>query len=95
MIKRERLDKVLSNMGHGSRKDVKKMIKSGRVKVNGEICKKNDIKINPYEDIVFVDGIQLEYREYIYLMMNKPQDVVSSTDDPVSRTVVDLIDERY
>ena len=95
MIKRERLDKVLSNMGYGRRKDVKKMIKSGRVKVNGEICKKNDIKINPYEDIVFVDGIQLEYREYIYLMMNKPQDVVSSTDDPVSRTVVDLIDERY
>ena len=95
MIKRERLDKVLSNMGYGSRKDVKKMIKSGRVKVNGEICKKNDIKINPYEDIVFVDGIQLEYREYIYLMMNKPQDVVSSTDDPISRTVIDLIEDYW
>ncbi len=95
MIKRERLDKILSNMGYGSRKDVKKIIKSGRVKVNGEIFKKNDVKINPYEDIIIIDGIELEYREYIYLMMNKPQDVVSSTDDPANRTVLDLIDEKY
>ena len=95
MIKRERLDKILSNMGYGSRKDVKKIIKSGRVKVNGEIFKKNDVKINPYEDIIIIDGIELEYREYIYLMMNKPQDVVSSTDDPANRAVLDLIDEKY
>lgn len=95
MIKKERLDKILSNMGYGSRKDVKQIIKSGRVKVNGEICKKNDIKINPYVDIILVDGIELEYRKYIYLMMNKPQGVVSSTDDPVNRTVLDLIDEKY
>jgi len=95
MIKQERLDKVLSNMGYGSRKDVKKIIKSGRVKLNGEIFKKNDAKINPYEDIITIDGIELEYREYIYLMMNKPQGVVSSTDDPVNRTVLDLIDEEY
>lgn len=95
MIKRERLDKVLSNMGYGSRKDVKKIIKAGRVKVNNTILNKNDYKVNPYEDIITVDGIELKYREYIYLMMNKPKDVVSSTDDPLNSTVLDLIDEEY
>lgn len=95
MIKRERLDKVLSNMGYGSRKDVKKIIKAGRVKVNNTILNKNDYKVNPYEDIITVDGIELKYREYIYLMMNKPKNVVSSTDDPLNSTVLDLIDEEY
>lgn len=95
MVKRERLDKILSNMGYGSRKDVKKIIKDGRVKVNNKTCKDNDFKINPYEDLVVIDGIELQYREYIYLMLNKPKDVVSSTDDPISRTVLDLVDEKY
>lgn len=95
MNKKERLDKVLSNMGYGSRKDVKKLIKEGRVNVNNEICKENNLKINPYKDEITIDGVNLEYREYIYLMLNKPKDVVSSTDDPINRTVLDLIGEEY
>ena len=95
MDKKERLDKIISNMGYGSRKDVKKLIKEGRVNVNNKICKENSLKINPYEDEIVIDGIKLEYREYIYLMLNKPKDVVSSTDDPINRTVLDLIDEEY
>lgn len=95
MAKKERLDKVLSNMGYGSRKDVKKIIKAGRVKVNNNILNKNDYKINPYEDLITIDGIELEYREYIYLMLNKPKGIVSSTDDPINPTVLDLIDEEY
>ncbi|NMB08384.1 MAG: rRNA pseudouridine synthase [Tissierellia bacterium] len=95
MIKKERLDKILSNMGYGSRKDVKKLIKAGRVMINNNIETKNNVKINPYEDLITIDGVKLEYREYIYLMLNKPQGVVSSTEDPVSRTVLDLIDEEY
>ena len=93
MIKKERLDKILSNMGYGSRKDVKSIIKEGRVSVNNKITKENDLKINPYENLITIDGINLEYREYIYLMLNKPKDVVSSTDDPLNKTVLDLIDE--
>ncbi len=95
MEKKERLDKILSNMGYGSRKDVKKIIKEGRIKVNEEIVKENDLKINPYKDVINLDGERIFYRKYIYLMMNKPKGVVSSTDDPVNRTILDIIDEEY
>lgn len=95
MVKMERLDKILANMGYGSRKDVKKIIRDGRVEVNNKIETRNQRKVNPYEDIILVDGIKLEYRKYIYLMLNKPQGVVSSTDDPISMAVLDLIDEEY
>ncbi len=95
MIKKERLDKILSNMGYGSRKDIKKIIKEGRVQVNDKIVKNNSMKIDPYKDKVTLDGMKVDYRKYIYLMLNKPKDVVSSTDDPINRTVLDLIDEEY
>ena len=95
MGKRERLDKILANMGYGSRKDVKKLIKEGRVKVDNKLIKENSLKIDPYDTLIKVDGDEIIYRKYIYLMMNKPKDVVSSTEDPVSRTVLDLLDEEY
>lgn len=95
MAKNERLDKVLANMGYGSRKDVKKYIKEGIVKVNGIIVQKNEFKVNPYEDEITIRGEEVNYREYIYLMMNKPQGLVSSTDDPLTRTVIDLLSEEY
>lgn len=95
MIKKERLDKVLSNMGYGSRKDVKKFIKDGRVKVNNIIVFDNEIKVSPYEDEILFNEERVLYRKYIYLMMNKPQGLVSSTDDPRTRTVLDLLSEEY
>lgn len=95
MVKKERLDKILANMGYGSRKDVKKLIKEGRVEVNNKIVKKNDFKIDPNNEQISVDGCEILYRKYIYLMVNKPKDVVSSTDDPISRTVLDLLDDEY
>lgn len=95
MTKLERLDKVLANMGYGSRKDVIKFVKDGIVKVNGNIIKKRDIKVNPYEDEITIRGEVVNYREFIYLMMNKPQGLVSSTDDPLTRTVIDLLSEQY
>lgn len=95
MVKKERLDKILANMGYGSRKDVKKLIKEGRVEVNNKIVKKNDFKIDPNNEQISVDGDEILYRKYIYLMVNKPKDVVSSTDDPISRTVLDLLDDEY
>ena len=95
MAKKERLDKVLANMGYGSRKDVKKFIKNGMVKVNNSIILDNEFKVNPYEDEIFFNDEEVLYREYIYLMMNKPQGLVSSTDDPRTRTVIDLLDREY
>ncbi|TJX14196.1 rRNA pseudouridine synthase [Tissierella creatinini] len=95
MAKLERLDKVLANMGYGSRKDVKNHIKNGIVKVNGNIIKDRETKVNPYEDEITINGEVVNYREYIYLMMNKPQGLVSSTDDPLTRTVIDLLSDEY
>lgn len=95
MKKQERLDKVLSNMGYGSRKEIKKIIREGQVKVNDEIVLKNDIKVDPYKDDIFFNDEKVLYREYIYLMMNKPKGYVSSTDDPLSDTVLNLISDEY
>ncbi len=95
MAKNERLDKVLANMGYGSRKDVKRYIKDGLVTVNGNTIIKSEYKVNPYEDVITINGEELRYREYIYLMMNKPMGLVSSTDDPFTRTVIDLLSEEY
>ena len=95
MLKKERLDKVLANMGYGSRKDVKKIIKDGMIKVNDAIVLNNEFKVNPYEDTIYVSGEEVLYRKYIYLMMNKPQGLVSSTDDPRTKTVLDLLSLEY
>lgn len=95
MTKKERLDKVLSNMGHGSRKEIKKIVKDGRIKVNDEVVLKNDLKVDPYVDEIYFDGEIIMYRKYIYLMMNKPQGLVSSTDDPLTDTVISLLSDEY
>lgn len=95
MADKERLDKILSSMGYGSRKEVKQYVKDGLVTVNGKLVKNAKEKANPYEDEIVIDGELVEYREFIYIMLNKPQGFVSSTDDYVSRTVLELIDYDY
>lgn len=95
MKKMERIDKVVSNMGYGSRKEVKQYIKKGLIRVNDSVVKDNKLKVDPYEDRISFDGEEIIYKEFIYLMMNKPQGLVSSTEDPLTETVIDLLDERY
>lgn len=85
-----RLDKFLSNHGIGSRKDVKVLLKKKVITVNDEVVTKSDIKINPEKDIVKVQGEMIHFEPFIYLMLNKPAGVVSSTHDK-DRTVIDLI----
>lgn len=92
--KRIRIDRYLSNMGVGSRSEVKKDLKNKRVKVNGEYITKNNVIIST-DDEVYFDEILVEYKEFIYLMMNKPQDVISATEDRTSKTVIDLLDDYY
>lgn len=94
-MKKMRLDRVLGNMGYGSRKDLKKLIKYGAVKIDGEIVKKSSINIDPYNNLIEINGEKVKYREYIYIMMNKPQDVISATFDNKHKTVIDLLDDRY
>ncbi len=95
MAKTQRLDKVLSNMGYGTRSEIKIFIKKNSVKVNGVGLKDGRVHISPQEDVIEVNGERLEYRDVVYLMMNKPQGVISASYDPKVETVVDLVDEVY
>jgi 16S rRNA pseudouridine516 synthase len=86
-----RIDKLLSNAGLGSRKDVKKLLKSGAVKVNETVIKSSKEQVEPDADVVTVHGEEVQYREFIYLMMNKPQGVLSATEDKYQETVIDIL----
>lgn len=92
-----RLDKLLANHGLGTRKEVKGLIRKGYVTVNGIIVKKDDVKVDYQKDKIIVDGELIEYRPYVYLMLNKPAGYVSATKDNVHPTVLELIDgyENY
>lgn len=94
MEKEIRIDKFLADMGKGTRSQIKDAVRKGRVRVNGETVKKSDQKVRPSEDLVLFDGDPVTYAEFEYYMLNKPQGVISATDDPLHKTVVDLIEEK-
>ncbi|MDK2800886.1 MAG: rRNA pseudouridine516 synthase [Clostridiales bacterium] len=91
----QRLDKILANSGFGTRKEIKKMVRSGQVIVDGRVVKNSSIHVNPYKDEIMVGGQKLAYKAFVYLMMNKPAGVVSATWDGKYKTVVDLVPEQY
>ena len=91
----ERLDKVLSNLGYGSRKEIKQAIRKGLIEVNGELVKDNGMQVDPEADKIVVNGEEIFYRKYIYLMMNKPDGVVSATVDNRDETVIDLLEVEH
>ena len=88
-----RIDKFLANSGIGTRKEVKELLKKKRISVNGEAVTEAKIHIDEDSDIVTFDGERIEYKEFLYIMLNKPQDVISATDDERHRTVLDLLEE--
>lgn len=90
----ERLDKILASQGTMSRKDVKEIVKSGRVTVNGKTVKDSSVKISE-NDTVTLDGAVLVLKKHIYLMLNKPQGVVSASDSKSEKTVIDLVPEIF
>lgn len=91
----ERLDKVLGNMGYGSRKEVKASCKKGLVMVDGEVVKDSAMKIDPETAVIEINGEVVNYRKFIYLLLNKPAGVVSATFDNHDETVIDLLDPEY
>jgi 16S rRNA pseudouridine516 synthase len=93
--KRERLDKILSTSGYGSRKDVKKLIKDGAVTVNNELVTRAGTLVDVQDDLIAVHGRLLDFKKHIYIMLNKPSGVISSTKSRISPTVIDLLDEHY
>ncbi|MGW7624387.1 pseudouridine synthase [Bacillus subtilis] len=86
-----RLDKLLANSGYGSRKEVKAVVKAGAVMIDGKPAKDVKAHVDPDTQEVTVYGEPVDYREFIYLMMNKPQGVLSATEDSRQQTVVDLL----
>ena len=88
-----RLDKYLVACAVGSRTEVKNFLKAGRVTVNGKKEKSAKLQINEDTDEIYFDGQKLDYEEFVYYMMNKPQGVISATEDPKHKTVLDVLDD--
>ena len=89
-----RIDKLLTTMGLASRTEAAKAARAGLIKVNGRVVPKADAKLDPDVDIVEYMGKRVEYKKYIYIMLNKPQGYVSSTDGKDGETVVSLLPEE-
>lgn len=90
-----RLDKILANMGYGSRKEMKKILKAGQIRLNGEVVKDGKRHVDPYTDRIEYMGELVDYQPYRYVMLNKPAGVISATQDARERTVLDLLDPLY
>ena len=89
-----RLDKYLAETAQCTRSEAKVLLAKGRVTVNGAVCKKGDTQLKE-ADAVAVDGKALAYRQFVYLMLNKPEGVVSASTDKRDTTVVDLVGDAY
>jgi 16S rRNA pseudouridine516 synthase len=95
MGEKMRLDKLLSNMGLGSRKEMNDALRYGWVKVNGVVMKYGKEKVDVETDEILYEGKPVKYQKYATLIMNKPQGVISATDDHRHQTVVDLLEEPW
>jgi 16S rRNA pseudouridine516 synthase len=90
-----RLDKLLGNMGFGTRKEIKQFAKEGLIKLDGKVVKDTSLHVDIAVQQIEFDGEIVEYREFIYILMNKPQGVISATEDLREQTVLDLLDYEY
>ena len=92
MSEKLRVDKLLAHAGYGTRSEIKKAVKLGRVLVNELKVKDSGMIVDPAIDVVAFDGEVVSYRSVIYVMLNKPQGVISATEDGRERTVIDLLE---
>ena len=90
----ERIDKLLATTGLWSRKEVKELVKRGRVRVNGAVLAKAEDKADPERDEIMVDAQVVDCAPFVYIMMNKPDGLLSATTDKRQKTVVDLLPEH-
>lgn len=91
---RQRLDKTLAHLGYGSRKEIKKLIKAKLITVNDVVATDGGQIVSPYLDKIEVRGKSVIYKEYIYVILNKPQGTLSATEDSYGLTVLDLLAEN-
>ena len=91
----ERLDKFLCDCGIGTRSQVKQILKSGRVTVDGKAVKDGAMKVDPAANAITLDGESLQKEGRVVLMMNKPAGFVTATEDAAERTVMELLPAEY
>lgn len=89
-----RLDKYLAETAQCTRSEAKTLLQKGKVTVNGTLCKKGDTQLRE-TDVVAVEGRSLAYQKFVYIMLNKPEGVVSASTDKRDTTVVDLLGDAY
>jgi 16S rRNA pseudouridine516 synthase len=90
-----RIDKFLKDRGVATRSEIKDIIKKRRVKVGDRTVSDSGLHIDPEKDRIFLDGAPIEYKKFVYLMMNKPGGVITATEDNRTETVLDLLPEKY
>ena len=95
MAKKTRLDKFLCDSLNITRKEAKEAVKKGKVTINGELVKKPESKLDAEDDQVEFDHQPITFEQFHYLMLHKPQGVVSATKDNHDKTVLDLIHEDF
>ncbi len=91
----QRLDKLIASQGRFSRREVQELIKNGAVKVNGITVRDRGAKSDDEKDIICVNGEQLDFQRFVYIMLNKPKGVVSATNDKNEKTVIDLVPKEF
>lgn len=87
----ERIDKLISSQGKYTRSEVKKLIREGRVTVDGKVVSRPETKADADRQVIAVDGESLSYKKHLYIMLNKPKGVISASRDDRETTVVDLV----
>ena len=90
----ERLDKLIATQKNLPRKETRQIISRARVTVNGVVARAFDTRVNPEIDVIELDGQRVDYKKYVYIMMNKPKGVLSAATDKSRSTVVDLVPEE-
>lgn len=91
----QRLDKIIASTGRYSRREVKTLVREGRVLVDGRIAASAEDKCDPLTARISVNGEELFYREHTYVMLHKPAGVLSATEDGRGETVLDLLAPEY
>ena len=89
-----RVDKILSELGFGSRQEIKKYVKAGKIRINDNIVNKPEEKLNSEVDKLFFDGKEVEVEEFETFILYKPAGYVCATKDNVHKTVMELIDSK-
>ena len=89
-----RVDKILSELGFGSRQEIKKYVKAGKVRINDNTVKKPEEKLNSEKDKIYFEGKEVEVEEFETFILYKPAGYVCATKDNVHKTVMELIDSK-